>query len=116
VRAYGIRVPADRGTGALAYLRDRVLAERLVTAAGVVRAHLAGSRARPIPLAELMGSQIDALKLVSSMTMFGHVAKTLHAAETRPQFASMAAHADAILAAAPAQRYARCSCTEAQLG
>ena len=62
-----------------------------------------------------MGSEIDALKLVSSMTLFGHVAKTLDAAEPQPQFAAMAAHADAILAAAAAQGYARCAYTEAQL-
>ena len=28
-----------------------------------------------------MGSSIDALKLVSSLTLFGHVARKLHAAE-----------------------------------
>jgi uncharacterized protein (DUF1810 family) len=93
---------------AVAYLRDRVLGERLVTVAAAVQAHLSGASARPVRLATLMGSEIDALKLVSSMTLFGHVAKTL-------QFAAMAAHADAILAAAAAQGYARCAYTEAQL-
>ncbi len=100
---------------AAAYLRDRVLGERLVTAADAVRAHLSGAHGRPIRLAGLMGSEIDALKLVSSMTLFGHVAKTLHAADPQPRLAAMAAHADAILAAAAAQGYARCAYTETQL-
>jgi uncharacterized protein (DUF1810 family) len=100
---------------AAAYLRDRVLGERLVTSAAAVQAHLSGSWARPRALAELMGSQIDALKLVSSMTLFGHVASTLHAVDAQPRFAAMAAHAEAILAAAVAQGYDRCAYTEAHL-
>jgi uncharacterized protein (DUF1810 family) len=100
---------------AAAYLRDRVLGERLVTASEAVRAHLSGARGRPARLAGLMGSEIDALKLVSSMTLFGHVAKTLAAAGPRPRFAAMAAHADAILAAAAAQGYTRCAYTEVHL-
>jgi uncharacterized protein (DUF1810 family) len=99
-----------------AYLRDRVLGERLVTAAAAVRGHVSGAHGRPsIRLAGLMGSEIDALKLVSSMTLFGHVAKTLAAADPQPRLVAMAAHADAILAAATAQGYARCAYTEAQL-
>jgi len=93
---------------AIAYLRDRVLGERLATAAAAVQMHLTGSGGRPVPLAKLMGSEIDALKLVSSMTLFAHVAKTLG-------LAAMAGHAEAILAAAAAQGYARCAYTEAQL-
>jgi uncharacterized protein (DUF1810 family) len=100
---------------AAAYLCDRVLGERLVTAAAAVRTHLSAAQGRPIRRAGLMGSEIDALKLVSSMTLFGHVAKTLAAADPRPHLAAMAAHADAILAAAATQGYARCAYTEAQL-
>jgi len=100
---------------AAAYLRDRVLGERLVTSAAAVQGHLSGSRARPLALAELMGSEIDALKLVSSMTLFAHVANTLHAMDAQPRFAEMAAHAEAILAAAAAQGYDRCAYTEAHL-
>jgi uncharacterized protein (DUF1810 family) len=100
---------------AAAYLRDRVLGERLVTAAAAVRAHLSPAQGRPIRLAKLMGSEIDVLKLVSSMTLFGHVAETLVAADPRPRLVAMAAHAAAILAAAAAQGYARCAYTEAQL-
>ena len=92
------------------YLRDPVLGERLVAAAAAVRTHLAN--AAPAPLGELMGSDIDALKLVSCMTLFQHVAKALHVADPQPHFATMAAHADTILAAAAAQGYGRCTYTE----
>src|SRR5712692_4422371 len=97
------------------YLRDRVLGARLVAAAAVVRAHLSGAQARPVRIEELMGSEIDALKLVSCMTLFRHVAKTLYTGDPQPLFAAMAGHADAILAAAVAQGYSRCSYTEERL-
>lgn len=100
---------------AAAFLRDPVLGERLIAAAAAARAYLSGPGVRPIRLAGLMGSEIDALKLVSSMTLFAHVAKTLHATDAQPWFAAMAAQADAILAAAAAQGYARCAYTEAYL-
>ena len=98
---------------ATAYLRDPVLGERLVAAAAVVRAHLAEPRSTR--LGELMGSRIDALKLVSCMTLFGHVAKDLQALEGRPEFAAMAEHAEAILGFAAAQGYDRCAFTEKRL-
>lgn len=100
---------------AAAYLRDPVLGERLIAAAAAARAHLAGDRTRPLRLAGLMGSEIDAMKLVSSMTLFAHVAKTLDAADLRPRPAVMAAHVDAILEAAAAQGYLRCAYTEDQI-
>jgi uncharacterized protein (DUF1810 family) len=91
------------------YLRNPVLGARLVEAAAAVRAHVAdGSR---VPIVDLMGSDIDAIKLVSSMTLFEHVAKTLDTVDPQPRFAAMAAHADAILAAAAAQGYDRCTYT-----
>lgn len=96
---------------AAAYLRDPVLGERLVATTAAARAHLAGGTGASARLAGLMGSEIDALKLVSSMTLFEHVARTLHAADPRPRFAAMAAHAEAILAAAAAQGYPRCTDT-----
>jgi len=95
------------------YLRDQVLGGRLVAAAAAVRTHLAS--ARPVRLEELLGSQIDALKLISCMTLFRQVAKTPHAVDPPPQFAAMAEHADIILAAAAAQGYGRCTYTEEHL-
>lgn len=97
------------------YLRDPVLGDRLVTAAAVVRAHLEGSNAKPARLVELMGSEIDALKLVSCMTLFRHVAGRPTDADLRPRFAAMAEHAGAILAAAAAQGYGACRYTEEHL-
>jgi uncharacterized protein (DUF1810 family) len=97
------------------YLRDQVLGERLIAAAATVRTHLAGANARPIRLEDLMGSEIDALKLVSCMTLFRRVAQSLSAANPQPQFAAMADHADAILTAAAPQGYGPCAYTEEQL-
>jgi uncharacterized protein (DUF1810 family) len=107
---YGLAGPDE----AADYLRDPVLGGRLVTAAAAVRTHLSG--ARPVRLEVLMGSRIDALKLISSLTLFEHVAKSLHAADPRPQFAAMAEHAEIILAAAARQGYGRCDFTEKALG
>jgi uncharacterized protein (DUF1810 family) len=97
---YGLAGPEE----AAAYLRDPVLAERLLTAAGAVRAQLE----QGVSIEDLMGSDIDALKLVSSMTLFARVARNEHPA--------LADHADAILAAAAAQGYAPCAFTTQQLG
>jgi uncharacterized protein (DUF1810 family) len=108
---YGLSGPEE----AADYLRDPVLGERLIAASEAVRAHLTAGTAHPVRLENLMGSKIDALKLVSSMTLFGHVAKTLHATEPRLQFAAMAEHAATILASAAAQGYRACSFTEERL-
>ncbi len=97
---------------AAAYLRDAVLGPRLVEAAAVVRGHLA----RGVRLEALMGSEIDALKLVSCLTLFAHVARRLHADDPRPDFAAMADHAEAMLAVAARQGWSRCAFTEAALG
>jgi uncharacterized protein (DUF1810 family) len=106
---YGLAGPEE----AADYLRDPVLGERLVEAAAVVRQHLA--EGRQVRLEDLMGSRIDALKLVSCMTLFQHVAKVEAATDSRPRFAAMAQHANAILAAAAAQGYDRCTFTEERL-
>jgi uncharacterized protein (DUF1810 family) len=108
---YGLAGVEEAG----AYLRDRVLGERLIAASAAVRTHLADAKARPVRLEELMGSQIDAFKLVSCMTLFRHVARTLYAVDSQPRFAAMAEHADTILAAASAQGYGRCTYTEEHL-
>jgi uncharacterized protein (DUF1810 family) len=109
--AYGLAGPEE---GA-AYLEDRVLTARLVDAASAVRVHVGSSQASPAQLETVMGSQIDAQKLVSSMTLFAHLAGRLDAAD-RPDLGALGKHAEAILAAAAAQGYARCSFTEKALG
>jgi uncharacterized protein (DUF1810 family) len=97
------------------YLRDRVLGERLVEATAVVRTHLVDTKARRIRLEELMGSEVDALKLVSCMTLFQHVAKALYAVDPQPRFAAMAEHTESILTAAAVDGYHRCAYTEEHL-
>jgi hypothetical protein len=59
----------------------------------------------------LMGSSIDAAKLVSSMTLFGEVAGTLPAQSRTATTDSLADAAEAILAAAASQGYPRCQHT-----
>ena len=98
---------------AAAYLRDPVLGERLVEAAGVVRAHLTGPA--PLSVVALMGGTVDALKLVSCMTLFRHVTRTPGPGDRPPRFAMMAEHADMILAAARGQGYDACRYTEEQV-
>lgn len=108
---YGIADAAE----AADYLRDRVLAERLVAVAAAAREHLTGGSGRAVPLEELMGSNVDALKLISSMTLFRHVARVLFSDDRRPELAALAEHAEAILAAAATQGYGPCRYTEARL-
>jgi uncharacterized protein (DUF1810 family) len=91
---------------AAAYLRDRVLRDRLLRAANAVLAQL---QHRPAPaLVDVMGSEIDAVKLVSSMTLFREVARRLGDAEVE-------AVARGILDAAKNQGYSECEFTLSQL-
>ena len=96
------------------YLRDPLLGDRLVQATAAARRHLTGPGALSVVV--LMGSAIDALKLVSSMTLFGHVAERLQGTSPEPRFTAMAEHARAILAAAARAGYDRCAFTAARLG
>ena len=78
-QAYGIRDTTE----AEAYLRDPVLGPRLVTIAGAVADQLR----RGASLQRVLASEVDVLKLVSSLTLFGSIARDLagaglgHAAE-----------------------------------
>ena len=95
-RVYGIAGAHE----ATEYLRDPTLRSRLLAAAtAVVEAHRAG-----VPLGRLMGSSIDAVKLVSSMTLFGAIAGGL-------QDRVLADVAEEILKAAEAEGYPRCDFT-----
>ncbi len=58
---------------AYAYLADYVLRTRLIEAVAAVHGQLLGSSKPPID--RLMGSEMDALKLVSSMTLFAEIAR-----------------------------------------
>jgi uncharacterized protein (DUF1810 family) len=96
---------------AAAYLRDPVLGSRLAEAVAAVHGHVTG--AHPIPIEALMGSHIDALKLVSCLTLFRHVARALSAAEARPAWTALAQQADGILDVARLQGFPPCAVTEA---
>lgn len=107
---YGLDGP-DEGA---AYLDNRVLTARLVDAVSAVRAHVARSQASPARLETVMGSRIDAQKLVSSMTLFAHLARRADIAG-RPDLGALARGAEAILVAAAAEGCARCAFTEKAL-
>jgi uncharacterized protein (DUF1810 family) len=100
---------ADVGE-ATAYLCDPVLGPRLVEAVAAVHAHVVGPR--PVRIETLMGSHVDALKLVSCVTLFRHVARALGAGEPRPEWVELAAQAETILVAAAAQGIPPCRFTE----
>ena len=63
-----------------------------------------------------MGSSIDVTKLVSSLTLFTHVARQLSVAERLEMYRDLAAAAEAVLAAAAAQGYPPCRFTLDRLG
>jgi len=111
-----VRYALADGDEAAAYLRDSVLAQRLVAATAAVRDHVAPARGDGAPLDVVMGSDIDALKLVSSMTLFERVAtKMIIDGDQRSELRDLVAHAEAILTAAAAQGYERCAHTERAL-
>ena len=82
---------------ATAYLQHPVLRGRLLSAMNVVRA-------RPVPLPRLMGSSIDVVKLMSSMTLFREIGKRVNDEE-------IAAAADEILQAGKRDGYPACDFT-----
>lgn len=103
----------DGAAEAMDYLRDSVLRRRLLVLTETVIAQL--SR-RPAPaLAELMGSEVDVLKLVSCMTLFREVGHRLSTLEPLPDYEELAANADAILGVAAEQGFAECQSTLRQL-
>lgn len=92
---------------AVAYLRDSVLAGRYVTITRVVAEQVR----RGVRLRGLLGSHIDTMKLVSSLTLFGGVARRLADAGEREHNVEIARLADEILIAAEEQGYPRCTFT-----
>ena len=125
-RAYAI----DGEREAAAYLRDRQLRDRLQTITRAVEEQLAagspasggagGSGGQALRLSALMGSEIDAKKLVSSLTLFAEVSRRLasdanEASEDAEGYAEMASTADRTLAIASSQGYPPCDFTRRQL-
>lgn len=95
-----------------AYLRDPVLGPRLLEIASLVEAHLHKGR----DLAAVMGSDIDAKKLLSSMTLFEAVAHRMSEAGEEGVCEDVEDVASHVLAAASLQGYARCRFTLSEIG
>ena len=91
-------------TEATEYLRDPVLRGRLLSAAtAVVERQRAG-----VPLSHLMGGPLDVLKLVSSLTLFGPIARRLQATEANDEYRLLADVAGEILTGAESEGYPLC--------
>lgn len=92
-------------TEAIEFLRDPVLGPRLVRVTAVV----AGAMANGAKLSELMGSMIDAMKLVSSLTLFEAAGRAVPSSGAG--LATLAGDCSTILAAAARQGFPRCHYT-----
>src|SRR5262245_50918079 len=82
---YGVHGRAE----AVEYLRHPVLAARLAAITKVVGTHVKAG----VGLDTIMGSSIDATKLVSSLTLFGRVAGDLSGADGNPTLSELASSA-----------------------
>lgn len=94
---------------AVAFLREPELRSRLLAIASAVASQLKTGPGKS--LRALMGSDVDARKVVSSMTLFGEVARMLHDAEGGAEYGALATAADDVLAAAEAEGFSRCAYT-----
>jgi uncharacterized protein (DUF1810 family) len=103
---YGVR-DLDEAT---AYLRDPVLSDRLLAVTDVIATHV---EREPRPrLADLLGSSIDARKVVSSLTLFGELARRLHETDPRDEYDRLATRAAVVLRAAHAEGLPECDFTQ----
>jgi uncharacterized protein (DUF1810 family) len=102
-RIYGIAGPDE----AEEYLRDPLLRSRYLTVVTAVAEQLS----RGVSLDGLMNSSIDAMKVVSSLTLFAHVARRLQAIEGAAEYKSIADVADRLLQNADAEGYPPCRIT-----
>jgi uncharacterized protein (DUF1810 family) len=97
-----------------AYLAHSTLYSRLVAITSAVAKHVRNGT----PVGVVMNSSIDAQKLVSfvsSLTLFGAVARDVSARAGDDVYSGFAAMADEILTAAHRQGFPRCRHTEAAL-
>jgi uncharacterized protein (DUF1810 family) len=104
-RTYGLDGIAE----AEDYLRDPLLRSRLLTIATAVAEQV--REGSGLSLQWLMDSSIDVRKLVSSLTLFGNVAKQLYAAEGLDEYESIARVAQKVLAVAATEGYPPCQFT-----
>jgi len=106
-QAYGIRGVAE----AREYLLDPELGAGLLAITEAVAAQARGG----VSLRTLMGSEIDVLKLVSSLTLFGRVARQLNAEEGIEALGHLADLAEELLTVAEAEGHPPCRFTLARL-
>lgn len=92
------------------YLGDPILQERLLLAAEAVAEKLG----QGIPITRLMSGTTDALKLISSVTLFQLATEAPGPGPTSPAAARIAASCEKILRLAEQQGFARCPSTLAQ--
>ena len=86
------------------YLRDPLLFSRLRTIVTAIAEQLRDGRS----LTTLMGSRIDALKTVSSLTLFGEVSRRIGSPDASEPMGAFLDVAQAVLRAAEAEGYSRC--------
>ena len=98
---------------AVEFLRDPDLRSRFLTIATAVADRL--NARQPASLRVLMGSDTDARKLVSSLTLFRHVAEQLHAGERQDVFEQIASVSDEVLSIAAREGYPPCEYTRKKL-
>ena len=104
-RSYAIRDLNE----ACAYLSDPILRARYEESAAAVSEQLT----RGIRIEDLMGSQIDAFKLVSSLTLFRAAAEQL--VREDPLYASLAERLAALLEQTTKRGYPACDFTVARI-
>lgn len=102
-RTYGL----DGLSEAEEYLRDPLLRARLLAIASAVVEQLE----RGVTLIDLMASSIDVTKLISSMTLFAHLATRLHETGGHVEYESVARAAATILERAAEEGYPPCQFT-----
>ena len=108
-QTYGLRGGAE----AEAYLRDPVLRGRLLGITSAIARHVVPPACTT--LASLMGSEIDARKAVSSLTLFEHVSQAMPATEHLGDVQALGDVATRILDAVASQGCERCPLTLASL-
>jgi uncharacterized protein (DUF1810 family) len=94
---------------ALEYLQDPVLSARLLTITTAVAEQLRADHS--LLLRQLMGSTIDARKLVSSLTLFRAVARKLVSSDSPPMYRSFVDAADEVITRAAAEGFPACEYT-----
>jgi uncharacterized protein (DUF1810 family) len=104
---YGIRDAAE----AAHYVRDPLLRARLITIAVAAAEQLR----RGVKLVDLMGGSLDALKVLSSMTLFEEMSGRVDAVEHNESLLALRDACRVILEAAALEGYGRCAFTRSRL-